>query len=144
MPVIKVWCLPAGQDEAKLNLLHQAIVRVVTAIKALGLRDQNDMTCLFVPDLMSYGLGEEIIVEIGGLFMKLERTPEVRQSLAASVGKAVKKLYPEAKVECFITSFDLSQGFWTSAEPAVKKKDPTDDGLNYFCGVESGPRDPER
>ncbi len=144
MPVIKVWCLPVGQDEVKLNFLHREIVKAVVAIKALGLRDQNDMTCLFVPDLMSYGLGEEIIVEIGGLFVKPERTPEIRQALAASVGHAVSDFYPGAKVECFVSSFNPAQGFWTSDESTVKKKDPWDDGLNYFCGVESGPCDPRR
>ncbi|MBU2037409.1 hypothetical protein KJ866_04415 [Patescibacteria group bacterium] len=138
-----MWCLPASQDERTLNVLHQIIVRAVTSVKELGLRDENDMTCLFPPDLMSYGLGEEIIIEIGGLFTKPERTPEVCQSLAASVGRAVKSLYSEAKVECFVTSFDPAQGFWTSAKP-TSQEERDDDGLNYYCGVECGPRDPNR
>lgn len=144
MPVIKVWCLPLDQSESDLNQLHRTIVKAVTAIEELGLRDENDMTCLFPPDRMSYGLGEEIIIEISGLFEQPERTVEVRRRLAASVGTAVKKLYPDAKIECFVASFNPAQGFWVSAELAPKKKDPWDDGLNYFCGVESGPRDPNR
>lgn len=115
MPVIKVWCLPADQSEEKLNDLHQSIVSAVISIPELGLKDENDMTCLFVPDLMSYGLGEEIIVEISGLFEKPERTDEVRQRLAENVGSNVKKLYPDAKVECFVSSFNPINGFWTSA-----------------------------
>lgn len=114
MPIIKLWCLPAGQTEEKLNFLHKTIVKAVVSISELGLTNENQMTCLFVPDLMSYGLGEEIIIEISGLYDKPERTKSVKQRLAESVGRSVKNLYPDAKVECFISTFDPKQGFWTS------------------------------
>ncbi len=116
MPIIKIWCLPPNQTEEKLNKLHNSIVEAVTSIKELGLKDEKDLTNLFVPDLMQYGLGTEIIIEITGLFMKPERTQEVRNRLAEAVGKAVKNLYPETeKVECLIYSFNPADGFWTSA-----------------------------
>ena len=115
MPVIKVWCLPADQAEEDLNRLHQTIVAAVVGISELGLRDQNDMTVLFPPDMMVYGLGEVIVVEINGLLAKPEQTPQVYGRLATSVGEGVKTLYPEAMVECFVTTFEHWQGFWTSA-----------------------------
>jgi len=121
MPVIKVWCLPANQTEEKLNELHQSIVSAVVGIHELGFKDENDMTCLFVPDLMSYGLGEEIIVDIAGLFEKPERTKEVRQRLAENVGREVKRLYPDAKIECFVSSFNPENGFWGATKPSVQK-----------------------
>jgi len=114
MPVIKVWCLPANQTEEKLNEVYQSIVSAVVGVSELGLKDQNDVTCLFVPDLMSYGLGDEIIVEICGLFKKPERTEEVRQRLAKNVGVAIKNFYPDAKIECFVSNFNHESGFWTS------------------------------
>lgn len=115
MPIIKIWCLPPQQTEQDLNRLHQAIVTAVVGVTELGLKDETEMTCLFVPDLMAYGLGDEIIVEITGLFEKPERTKEVLQRLAENVGKAVQKLYPETnKVECLVYSFNPKQGFWTS------------------------------
>lgn len=113
MPVIKVWCLPK-QTEDQLNQLHQVIVGAVVSVKELNLQDENDMTCLFVPDMMKYGLGEEIIVEIGGLFKKPKRTDKVLQHLASNIGEEVASLYPDAKIECFVTSFNPIQGFWTS------------------------------
>ncbi len=124
MPVIKVWCLP-NQTEEELNRLHKAIVKAVVAVPELGLKDQNDMTCLFVPDMMKCGLSEEIIIEIGGLFARPERTQEVLQRLAFSVGSTVSKMYPDAMVECFINLFYPSQGFWTSRDEesdATKRK----------------------
>ena len=114
MPVIKVWCLPADQTEENLNRLHQAIVKAVISISELGLKSEKEMTCLFVPDLMSYGLGEEIIIEICGLYDKPERTDNVKQNLSESVGKSVKALYPNARVESFVSTFNPKQGFWMS------------------------------
>ena len=122
MPVIKVWCLPPGQSEDDLNRLYQNIVEAAVSVTELGLRGGKDITCLFPPDLMQLGLGEEIIIEIGGLFQKPERTPEVRQRLARSVGESVKRLYPKAMVECFVRTIDPSQGFWTSASAEEKKE----------------------
>lgn len=123
MPVIKVWCLPKGQGEADLNRLHQAIVKAVVSVRELGLYGENDMTCLFPPDLMQYGLGEEIIVEIGTLYEKPERTVEVRQRLARSVGEAVKAIYPKAMVECFVATINPAQDYWISGAPG-KKDEP--------------------
>ena len=115
MPVIKVWCLPASQTEENLRELHKAIVKTVVARTELGLKDENDMTCLFPPDQMQYGLGSEVIVEVSGLFMKAERTWDVKQLLAEALGDAVKALYPNAKVEVFVTTFNQKEdGFWSS------------------------------
>jgi hypothetical protein len=115
MPVIKVWCLPAGQTEEDLNTLHQAIVKAVVSVKELGLKDETSMTNLFPPDQMQYGLGSEIVVEVSGLFVKPERTFEVKQFLGSSLGEAIKALYPKAKVEVFVITFNQEQdAFWVS------------------------------
>lgn len=113
MPVIKVWCLPK-MSEKQLNELHRNIVDAVISVEKLGLKDENDMTCLFPPDMMSYGLGEEIIVEVTGLFEKPERTEEVRQLLATRLGREVHAMFPRATVECFVYPFRPALGFWRS------------------------------
>ena len=113
MPVIKVWCLPADQTEDDLRLLHQNIVAGVVSVPELGLKDETEMTCLFPPDMMQYGLGSEVIVEVTGLFEKPERTPAVRNRLAESIGGRVKRLYPKAMVEVFVYPFNQNiSGFW--------------------------------
>jgi hypothetical protein len=64
---------------------------------------------------MKKGLGEEIIVEVSGLYERPERTKEVRDGLAAALGKVVKETYPEANVEVFIFTFNPdASGFWHS------------------------------
>lgn len=117
MPVIKVWCLPENMDEDKLQALFWDIVAAVTGIKELGLKDEKDMTILFPTDRMRWGLGEDIIVEIGKLFDKPERTAEVRNRLARNIGEVVKTHCPSAYVECFIETFnpdDPKNAFWAS------------------------------
>jgi hypothetical protein len=111
MPVIKVWCLPDA-GEAKLNELHKSIVRAVVDVSELGVRDEKDITCLFPSDMMKYGLGTEIIVEVSGLYEKPERTAEVRQRLAQGLVDAVKEQFPDTEViKCFVNPFNPSQGF---------------------------------
>ena len=109
-----MWCLPKSTEE-QLNELHQSIVQAVSSVEELGLRGEKDITCLFPTDMMAYGLGSGIIVEVTGLFEKPERTLEVRKRLAANLGNAVSERYPKAKVECLIPKFNQEiEAFWTS------------------------------
>ena len=110
--LIKVWCLPA-LEEAALNSLHQDIVKAVVGVHELGCKDENDMTCLFPADMMKYGLGLEIIVEITDLAEGPGRHPNVIQLLAFRVGLAVAERFPTAKVECLVYSFDPEKRFWS-------------------------------
>jgi hypothetical protein len=87
---------------------------VLVGIPELKLSSEQDMTVLFPPDMMTYGLGEEIIIEITGLFKKPERTRFVRHCLAVQLGSTVKKLFTNAKVECLVHPFNPVDGFWTS------------------------------
>ncbi len=116
MLVIKLWCLPTSDEEA-LRTLHKAVVAAVISITELGMKDENDMTVLFPPDMMKYGLGQEIIIEVTRLFNKPELNTVTRQKLSESLGKAVYSLYPSARVECFVNVHNPKQGFWSSAIP---------------------------
>ena len=113
MPIIKIWCLPGSQTEDDLRHLHKEIVEAVVSIPELGLKDETQMVCLFPPDMMKYGLGSEVIVEVSGLFEKPERTPEVRNRLAQNIGEKVKAIYQKAMVEVLVHPFNpVINGFW--------------------------------
>jgi hypothetical protein len=115
MPNIKMWCLPQDLSEERLREIHKAVVKAVVDIKELGIRGEQDMITLFPPDMMKYGAGTEIIIEVGELFDKPERTPQVRQRLATSLGETVKAMFPDAKVVCKLDPpFDPKQGYWVS------------------------------
>lgn len=115
MPVIKVWCLPAELKEDDLRQLHRQMVNAVVSVRELGLKDQNDMTILFPVDMMKYGLGEEIIVEVE-MFERPERAPEVKKRLVANLGFVLKMHFPKAKVEVGpVKTFNPeTDGFWFS------------------------------
>ncbi len=114
MLVIKVWCLPRETEE-ELRRLHREIAgAVIEDVPELSLKTENDMTVLFPADMMEYGLGTEVVVEVSGLSSKF--APSVRNRLAEVLGRALKAQYPGAKVMCYVTVFEPWQGFWTSEE----------------------------
>ena len=115
--VIKVWCLSSEQNEKDLNLLHKTIVKAVVSVSELCVKDENDMVCLFPPDLMTYGPGQEIIIEIDGIPDVPRKSLTVREQLARYVGENVLTLYPKARIECSVREFNPSNGRWSSVEP---------------------------
>lgn len=121
MPVVIVWCLPELK-ERKLFKLSRKIMAAVESVPELKLNGKKDVTVLFPKDQMTTGLGEEIIIDIQGLFKKPERTEKVLQRLAETVGTTVAKKFPAAKTECFVYPFDAKKGFWTSQpKPPAKR-----------------------
>jgi hypothetical protein len=114
MPIIRVSCLPK-MPKKELRRLYQSIMQAALEITELGLTGEKDITCLFPPDMMKYGLGSEVIVEVFGLFEKRERTPDVIDRLARNLGTAVVGFFPNAKVECLIYPFNPKKRFWTNA-----------------------------
>ncbi len=119
MIVIKVWCLPANQSEEDLKRLYQEIMEdvedVISGPEFCLQGKKSDKVCLFPADLMKYGLGDEIIVEIDGLPDLDSKNLRVRKRLTEYVGRSVGAFYPDAKVKCSIEGFDPSQVVWTSA-----------------------------
>ncbi len=113
MPVVKVWCLPKT-SETKLNDLHRGIVQALKSVPELGIKNEKSITCLFPTDMMQYGLGTEIIVEVTGLFETPERTDSVHQELAEKLGQVVAGAFPDTElVEVFVYPFNVNQGFFT-------------------------------
>jgi hypothetical protein len=109
--VIKVWCLPKMAED-QLRQLHVKIVAAVVGITVLRLKDENDMVCLFPPDMMSYGLGEEIIIEVTHCLLGGKRA---RQDLSIALRDAVKTMFPETRViECIVSELSHEQGFATT------------------------------
>jgi len=114
MPILQVFGLPKNQTEKELYGLYNEIVFAAHEVKELGLT-KTDFTVFFPADRMEYGLGEEVICFVRGLFTKPERTDEVRNCLAEAVGKVLRKHFPTALlVECIVESFNPAEGFWSS------------------------------
>lgn len=107
MLVVKTWCLPHGLFEEQYRHLHEQIVSAVISVKGLGIKGERDMLNLFPKDLMSYGLGSEIFIEV------LYQHPnyDIKYRLAKALVEVVKSNFPKAYVECFIPKsqeFDIN------------------------------------
>ena len=124
MPIIKVWCLPKEMTEERLKKLCNAIIATVESIPELGLAGKDAITILFPSDRMEWGLGEEIIAEVA-IFIKPERTDEIRAKLAEKIGTLLHGYFPSAKIECFIHPLERRSGFW-KIDPRPKVKQPTE------------------
>lgn len=111
MLTVRVSCLP-NMEEDELRLLHKSIVDSVRSIKELDIGDESEMLTLFSKDMMQFGLGTTILVEIIGL----SRNPshyERRDLLAENVGKVVSSKFATAQVICMVSSFTYEQGgYW--------------------------------
>lgn len=113
MPIITVSGVPHDIDQDKLNKLCFGIRATVVNMRVLGLTT-NEVTVFFPADLLSEGLGEEVIARVDGLFLNQRRTKIIKQQLAEAIRDCIKEYFPDALVECFIHSFDPEEGFATS------------------------------
>ena len=115
MPVVKIYGVTATVTEEELQDFCKDLARVITKVEPLGLTEEM-ITFFFPQDMMVFGLGEEIIIFADGLFVKPERTNEVRKELARQIGFTTRMRFPGARTECFVRPFDPDQGFWSSGE----------------------------
>jgi hypothetical protein len=113
LPIITIQGVPPATPSDKLEKLVADLQCIASGIPELGLSGA-DVSVFFPADLLSKGLGEEIIISINGLYDKPERTEEVLTTLAQRLGHRVKAFYfPEATVECVITPIN-AQRTWSS------------------------------
>ncbi len=97
-PIVKVYCLPAGLSENQLNDLFKDIVSAMISVEELGVVDEDDVLVLFVPDMMAYGLGKEVLAEIDASLPFQEKTEEIKNRVATEIGKAIQERFPGAEV----------------------------------------------
>ncbi len=110
MLTVKVYNLPqTGEDE--LMELHKAIVGSVRSIPQLGIEDQGQMMTLFPKDMMYFGSGNTILVEITELASKKFFT--YSDTLAKNVGEAVSRHFTTAQVVCRAQNIVCTEGgYW--------------------------------
>lgn len=116
MPVLQVWGLPVEIEPGLIEVLHNDLIAAVQGIEELNL-GPGQVTIFYPSDRLHWGIEDEIIIFVRGLFTKPERTKEVRNRLAQEIGLVLKRHFPEILIECFVESFNLQEGFWSSAEP---------------------------
>jgi len=125
-PVIKVWCLPRRMSEVEISGFYHRLAEI--AGKLLELQ-REEMTFLFPMDRMKFGLGEDIVVEVDGLFAprpthlinfadilggKKRDLGTLSMRLARALGEEVKHDFPKARVQVIVRKYDPFEGSWSS------------------------------
>ena len=111
MPVIKTWLTPEMREE-QFNELYNALWSAVEDVPELGLSQSRpqEVTFLFPSDRMKKGLGQYLIVEVGRLTPKSERTLDVRNQLARELGGVLVAFFRDIM---FVEVFVDPDGFWS-------------------------------
>ncbi|MBU1032672.1 MAG: hypothetical protein ABII13_00460 [Patescibacteria group bacterium] len=111
MPLIQIWKWGQGGKERSSSFPGR-LIDACFEIKELGFSDPHDITVVYAGENNVVMSGDPLIIIVEMLFEKPERTPEVRQRLAKSLGKAVKKVIDPRLVEVVIKRFNPEDGFW--------------------------------
>ncbi len=111
MPVIKVYGVPNGEKQKKLEKLIERLHKATVGVRVLGLM-MGQVSVFIVKDHVEAGLGEEIIVEVACLFDRPERTPKVVELLCHRLVVATKRFFPNSFVEAYDT---LQRGYASTA-----------------------------
>jgi len=104
MLVIKTWCLPEMKEE-QLQKLFQTILANVMNIPQLRVESERDMLCLFPSDMMKYGLGQEILVEVTGFPGSLELS--WRTTLSSNLRGILHRFLPKARIILFVNGVEM-------------------------------------
>ena len=76
------------------------IVLALKSVPELGIKDERDFFTLMPAELMDYGLGEEIVVQMR---IPVHKTSgQLKGRIRAAVTEAIKRHLPDAEVECAI------------------------------------------
>jgi hypothetical protein len=115
MVIVKVWCLPEGLTEEELQDFFWKIVSTAKSVHGAGVSSEKDVLILFPTDRMKWGLGEDILAEIGGL-PRISR--ESKKVFGQRVGETIKERFPSAHVESVVENLDPRRTItWASVRP---------------------------
>ncbi len=118
-PVIDVTCLPFLSEEILLDI-HNELVVAIESVKAFGLKGEESMVHRFPMDMMSYGLGDEVVIEGYG-FSELFTSEASWKELAYKIGAVLREFFPKAYIQCTVRSIGSIRGIWISPAPVQKE-----------------------
>lgn len=118
MPVIYVHGIPPEATREHLEKLLGDLRQAVASVEELQITP-GQVTVFFPADRVQKGLGEEIILQIEGLYERPERTPEVLNRLAAACARVTRAYFYAALIEVFVHTVNPVAGAWVIPSPAL-------------------------
>lgn len=122
MPIVRVEGIPGNFDQRSLLEIERRIKETIASIPELGI-EIDYISVLFPKDRLKNRAKKEVIATVDGLFIKPERTDEVRQDLADRVVNVLVEIFRQdvSLIECFVKPFDPKQGFASFSLQEVKE-----------------------
>jgi hypothetical protein len=115
MPAINVFGVPGTVSESTFETIIHGLQAAAVTVTDLHLSEEQ-VAVFFPADRIQSGLGENVIAIVEGLYEREERTPAVLQKFARAIGEELRRHFPEAVVECFVHTINLTAGVWSSAD----------------------------
>ena len=116
MLTIKVWCLPALSQD-KLQDMFWEVVDGVGSVESMvkaGHTGPGNMLILFPSDLMKFGLGTEVLIEVTGLTDVSLRNIRDLDELAEKLAKIVHRFVHKGQINCCVHMADPFTWRWQS------------------------------
>lgn len=115
-PVIKVYLLPAEWGEEELQRCFYALLAGAQSVNCLKVETEDDFIVVFPKDAMMKGLGTEILVEVDvpASLLGTYFTQDKENEIASTFFEVMRRLLPEAHIQCKVYKFETSHGFCVS------------------------------
>lgn len=107
-PIVKVYLLPAEWREEQFQKCFNTLLEGARSLWS-EVKSENDLIVLFPKDAMAMGLGTEVVIEVDVPAPLHPRNGE--DVIARAFFEAVRKLLPEAHVQCKVYKFETVHGF---------------------------------
>ncbi|HOZ53566.1 MAG TPA: hypothetical protein PK142_02720 [bacterium] len=108
MPILIIYGIPTETNEEDLNIVCELMRQRIASVRELKI-EKEQVSVFFPKDLMSKGLGEEIIIFVEGLKESPERTENVKRMLIYHLIDGAHCLFPKATlIECIIKPYVMA------------------------------------
>lgn len=116
MPIVTIVGLPGDLSQENIRKIKKAVKEDVASVKELSLTESQVSVVLLKDMLEDTSSRLEITATVIGLFVRPERTKEVRNELANRLVLGLKPCiwglkYEIESIKCLVIPFDPEQGF---------------------------------
>ena len=121
MPVIFVYGVPEDTPKEVLERYCVNLRKEAASIPELKIKI-DQVSCFFPRDLLSTGLGDEIIIYVDSLFARPGRTIDVQNQLAAALVRTTGLYFTRDPllVECFVRPFNQARSGYSEFRRRMK------------------------
>lgn len=112
-PVITAYLLPGHWSEKDYNQYFKELLRAARSVPSLRVQSEQDFIVLFPKDLMVYGVGTEIVINVDVPAHFMLGDGQADEAVSA-IFQVTQDLLPDAYIQCRLHKFDVTCGYWAT------------------------------